>query len=128
MAMTFDRWNELKIKAFIFVALSLWMYSYSEGGLEYSILGYVLISFGTIAFCTSIQDPLVKGRFDYSYGIYIYAFPVQQFVINIIGMSFLPGMITSIIITVILAAFSWHFVESKFLARKVEVKSFSPSL
>jgi len=128
MAMTFDRWNDFKVKAYILAALSLWMYSYSDGGLEYNILGYIVISFGTIALCTSIQDPLVKGRFDYSYGIYIYAFPVQQFVINVIGMSFFAGMITSIIATVTLAALSWHFVESRFLARKVEVKAFSPAL
>jgi peptidoglycan/LPS O-acetylase OafA/YrhL len=50
---------------------------------------------------------------DYSYGMYIYAFPIQQTLIFIFpDMSFLLLMLCSFIFTFILSFFSWHFVES----------------
>lgn len=56
---------------------------------------------------------------DYSYGIYIYAFPVQQATVmlypeaNILGVLLVSGTIT-----LILAILSWHFVEKPVLALK----------
>jgi peptidoglycan/LPS O-acetylase OafA/YrhL len=56
---------------------------------------------------------------DYSYGIYIYAFPVQQSIAELIPNISVFGMVClSFIITFILAYFSWHFVEKKFLKMK----------
>ena len=60
--------------------------------------------------------PILKdfGRFgDISYGLYIYAFPVQQTVIWIGGPSldFLTGLAISIGITMVLAWLSWHWIE-----------------
>ena len=56
---------------------------------------------------------------DYSYGIYIYSFPVQQCVAAVEpGISVVGMCIQSILITGTLAAASWHFVESPMLRLK----------
>lgn len=53
---------------------------------------------------------------DYSYGIYIYAFPIQQFLVA--GwVSSVAGLITaSFVTTLLMAVLSWHLVEKKSLA------------
>ena len=59
---------------------------------------------------------------DYSYGIYIYAFPVQQALASIIhGISIALMFGLSAIITVILAVLSWHLLEKRMLRMKGKV-------
>ncbi|MEU4713352.1 acyltransferase [Micromonospora purpureochromogenes] len=50
---------------------------------------------------------------DYSYGIYIYAFPVQQVFAMLIGVryGFVTYLVASTAGTLLLAALSWHLVE-----------------
>lgn len=56
---------------------------------------------------------------DYSYGIYIYAFPVQQLLISIFPeLSTLKFTIYSLTITIALAIFSWHQIEKSVLRLK----------
>jgi peptidoglycan/LPS O-acetylase OafA/YrhL len=67
--------------------------------------------------------PLLKraGRYgDISYGLYIYAFPVQQFVVLWLGVgtSYWVLLTTSLIITTAFAVASWKFVEEPALALK----------
>ena len=56
---------------------------------------------------------------DYSYGIYIYAFPVQQTLIAL-GWATTPlaNIVASLAITIPLAALSWHLVEHPALRQK----------
>jgi len=59
---------------------------------------------------------------DYSYGIYIYAWPVQQSVIAFIPeVSVLALCIYSFIVTIFLSYFSWHMIEKKALKLKGKV-------
>lgn len=56
---------------------------------------------------------------DYSYGIYIYAFPIQQTIAELIpGVSVGIMFVLSFVITLGLAMLSWHIVEKRFLALK----------
>ncbi|SHO56970.1 acyltransferase family protein [Vibrio quintilis] len=56
---------------------------------------------------------------DYSYGIYIYAFPVQQLIVTAIPGVSVPVMIgLSFVITLLLAMLSWHLIEKKALRMK----------
>lgn len=56
---------------------------------------------------------------DYSYGIYIYAFPVQQSVMHLYpDASILQLTVLSFVVTVLLAALSWQFIEKQCLKQK----------
>ena len=56
---------------------------------------------------------------DYSYGIYIYSFPIQQLLVLKLAIG-APAIMFSVsfILTMILAFFSWHWIEQPFLAAK----------
>lgn len=56
---------------------------------------------------------------DYSYGIYIYAFPVQQSIISYLpGIGVVEMFLLAWIITLLSAMLSWHFVEQPMLRLK----------
>lgn len=83
----------------------------------YTCLPFVLIWGG------GKSSPLLRqaGRFgDFSYGIYLYAYPVQQGVISIMGIhhSYWVMLLISFVVTTIFAACSWHLVERPVLALK----------
>jgi len=84
--------------------------------LHYLFIGYIILYLAYIP----------KGKIrnfnkfgDYSYGLYIYAFPIQQSVIalnpNISGLN---AFYISFAITLILSILSWHFLEKKMLTYK----------
>ena len=56
---------------------------------------------------------------DYSYGIYIYAWPIQQSIVSLVPGVSVPAMIlSSASVTVVLAALSWHLIEQRALRLK----------
>lgn len=56
---------------------------------------------------------------DYSYGVYLYAWPTQQVVTLMLGTAaFLPLLTCSAILTLALGIFSWHLIEKPALALK----------
>lgn len=71
-----------------------------------------------------IKELLIFNRSgDYSYGIYIYAFPIQQSLIAVFpGLSPYEMMVYSFGLTLIPAVLSWHFIESNALKIKLKIK------
>ena len=57
---------------------------------------------------------------DYSYGIYLYAYPVQQAVWQLApaGQSYLGNLLLSLAVVSLFAAFSWHVIEKPCLRLK----------
>ncbi|GAL43493.1 MULTISPECIES: acyltransferase family protein [Citrobacter] len=114
MALTINYWSDKKTKQYILIISFTILFSVAYKN-EINVLGYVLLSTITIVIGCSFKDRIISGRFDYSYGIYIYSFPVQQFIINKFHFEFYFGMFVSIIVSLFFGFLSWHFVESKFV-------------
>jgi peptidoglycan/LPS O-acetylase OafA/YrhL len=63
--------------------------------------------------------PRVRLPGDYSYGIYVYAFPLQQTLAHAMpGLSAATMLATSVPLTLAAAALSWHALEQPMLRRK----------
>jgi peptidoglycan/LPS O-acetylase OafA/YrhL len=85
----------------------------------------VLLPFWVVAIAYVPLDCLkrLNGGGDYSYGIYIYSFPVQQsLVASIPQISTLKMMGYSFVITSLLAAASWYWIERRALQFKTVFK------
>lgn len=81
------------------------------------VLGYA--RFSLLAF--------YKGLGDYSYGMYVYAFPIQQFVAWSGVESPLWNMAISLPLTLLCAVLSWHLVEAQALKwKRRPVSSYPP--
>ncbi|MCI4679779.1 acyltransferase [Rhodoblastus acidophilus] len=75
----------------------------------YIALPYIVMY---LAFSRSDILGMYKRVGDYSYGVYIYAFPVQQFIVaKMDGVSPLALFVIAAPITLLLAVASWHIVE-----------------
>jgi len=83
---------------------------------EWLTLPYVVLCFG----CLSMPVLRRAGRFgDFSYGLYLYAFPVQQVIVATMPRNEHP-ILTCMLLTLPLAALSWHLVEAPALRWKVK--------
>lgn len=82
----------------------------------FSIFGAYLILYAAYSEKAIFKNFSKYG--DFSYGIYIYGWPVQQIVTYCFGGSMNPYVNTaiSLVVTLILAVFSWHFVEKPCMA------------
>ncbi|MCE5324484.1 acyltransferase [bacterium] len=95
------------------------------GGLDrlLPILGTYLVMYCAFTPCGNLWSFAKRG--DFSYGMYIYAFPIQQTVMLISGgrMSPIFNMLISFPFVLLFAALSWHIIEKKCLKRKTAVKA-----
>jgi peptidoglycan/LPS O-acetylase OafA/YrhL len=75
---------------------------------------------GVAAFCAPAAIIRLSRRLpDYSYGIYIYAYPAQQLALALgYGTTPLTNIAAGLVLTLPLAAMSWHFVEHPALGLK----------
>lgn len=112
-------WLKYKIK-FLFlsslVVAALWFLGLNDMALTLGI-PLATIIFGSFA------TPIVQGvgRFgDISYGLYIYAYPVQQTVVWATenSLSVFEGACIVIPVTIVIALLSWHFIEKPAIGMK----------
>jgi peptidoglycan/LPS O-acetylase OafA/YrhL len=95
-------------------------YSLSNFQNLFFIASFFCLPFLCLAFGASNWLLLsIFSKNDYSYGIYIYAFPIQQLVSYYFdGISFISYLLLTICIIIIFAVLSWHLVEKPFLLLK----------
>lgn len=76
-----------------------------------SVLATLGVCLATLSLGLLYVDKTIRRRFDISYGMYLYAFPVQQLIINKTSLTFIPSMLMSALIVIVLATVSWRLVE-----------------
>jgi peptidoglycan/LPS O-acetylase OafA/YrhL len=114
-------WNIKKYFSFeTFVIGLLLLIFIHQWGYLYSIVSLALIPFLVMTFGFSKAHYLaIFNKADYSYGFYIYAFPVQQTIIYLFPtISIFWYLVSGFIITMFFAVFSWHFVEKPMMRLK----------
>jgi peptidoglycan/LPS O-acetylase OafA/YrhL len=110
------RWSLVAVCVVIVLASSLLP--------NYRLIGGIPLTYAIIVSGALIHDKRMRLRTDLSYGVYIYAFPIQQLLV-IWGLSSMnPVVFASIaaIATLPLAALSWFVVEKPSLALKSRFK------
>ncbi|KTC85385.1 MULTISPECIES: acyltransferase family protein [Legionella] len=112
MSMTKDYWYANRIYLAIAAIVLLTVLQRRP---EMQVLGTLSLAALTIIVGISFQEKWINGKFDISYGIYIYAFPIQQLVINLITSSFWLSMVIATLFTLLVAYLSYRFVEKPFL-------------
>ncbi len=115
------QWRLLRfLSASNVIAIAVIWLSLSRWPTLFEYVSYILLPFLTIAFGTGASKAFTwLDKYDYSYGVYIYAFPVQQVIsFYFLNHGFRFGIFTSAIITLCLAALSWHWIEKPALQYK----------
>lgn len=81
------------------------------------VLTYLMLFF---AFYDGFYIPWFSKIGDFSYGVFIYSFPVQQTVVHLHGGRMDPWLnfTISLLVSIALGAMSWHFCEQRFLHLK----------
>lgn len=114
-----DQWIDRKAGVLILlVLLASWLYLCGAKLLAlFLLLPYAINAFG------ELSTPVVRsfGRFgDASYGLYIYAFPIQQIVLETLGREgfFAEKLLLVILLTASVSLLSWRYLEAPALKLK----------
>ncbi len=106
------RWSLVTLSLAIVVAAGLIQ--------NYRVLGAVPLAYAVIVSGALLKKPQLNLRHDLSYGVYIYAFPIQQLLI-ICGLASLTPWLFFVLATAAIlpvAALSWFLVEQPALSLK----------
>jgi len=83
-----------------------------------TLLLYPAFAYGLLWLASADFLKKIRPKHDYSYGIYLYGFVVQQIVASVSpSWNNYEALLVAVPITVVLAAFSWHCVEHPCLSR-----------
>jgi peptidoglycan/LPS O-acetylase OafA/YrhL len=85
--------------------------------LKFLLLPLLLIPFGELKFRAISW---VRNYGDFSYGIYLWGFLVQQLLMHFLQPDYLSLMVLSIPLTYVAGALSWHLVEKRALRLKMK--------
>jgi len=114
-------WNIKRYFSFeTFVIALFFLIFIHQWGTIYAILSLVFVPFIVLAFGFSKAQYLaVFNKADYSYGFYIYAFPVQQSIIYLYpNIAMTLYLVYGFIVTMLFAGLSWHLVEKPMMRFK----------
>lgn len=113
------RWIRVDVAAGLLVLNILSGYF---GPLQHSFVAWVLLPYITLAFGLA-STPIIRraSRFgDFSYGLYLWAFPVQQVVVMLVpGIPFIINTAIVTLVTGVLAVASWWLIEKPALGFKL---------
>jgi len=110
----------LNMPTFLFVMVSLFLLHETVVWPVVQVFGFAYIVL-FLALHPQVRLPNIDKWGDYSYGLYIYAFPVQQLVAKYITTSPIEMLFYSTLITFPLAVLSWKYVEKPALRLKGKI-------
>jgi peptidoglycan/LPS O-acetylase OafA/YrhL len=110
LSQTKESWREPRVKLALLCAALLMLYTVNEMP-ERSVMGFAAIALITIMVGTLFPDPFIKGRLDISYGLYIYAWPIDQLVINRTSLNWWQSLLVTTVLTIAAGLASWFLVE-----------------
>ena len=88
----------------------------ARGPLFAPLLAYVVL---VVAYHPRLTWPAFNRVGDYSYGVYVYSFPIQQTIAQRVpGIEPMPLFALALVATVVIAALSWHCLEQPALGLK----------
>lgn len=111
------RWSLVALSAVIVLVTGLLVPNYR-------ILAALPLAYAVVVSGALLHNKRLRLRTDLSYGVYIYAWPMQQLLV-ISGLGFLPPLafaVVAAIATLPLAALSWFLVEKRALSLKSRFK------
>jgi peptidoglycan/LPS O-acetylase OafA/YrhL len=112
------RWSLVTVSAVIVVVASVLLP-------DYRVVAALPLAYAVIVSGALIHNKRLNLRTDLSYGLYIYAFPMQQ-LLAIAGLTFLNPVaffVVSTAATLPLAALSWFLVEKRAMSLKSRLRS-----
>ena len=110
------RWSLVVVSVVIVLAASLLP--------NYRVLAAIPLAYAIIVSGALVRHKRLRLKTDLSYGVYIYAFPVQQLLV-VSGLAFLNPLLFAVIAaiaTLPLAALSWVLVEKPAIALKSRIR------
>lgn len=114
-------WRERMPLSIAAMVAALALYVWNPGGLVRG-LGVALITTYAVlvlAYHPRLQAPRFNRGGDYSYGLYVYAFPIQQTIMfHAPRLTTVELLIPAFLVTLTVAAASWHFLEQPCLRLK----------
>lgn len=117
LAITQEKWNT-KVGKIILVICGVTIISlFSQKNITDTAF-FFSIPLIILPIAISFKDSIINGRFDISYGVYIYAYPIQQIIANEAHLPFSLGLFASVIITTLLATASWFLIEKPMIKTK----------
>jgi peptidoglycan/LPS O-acetylase OafA/YrhL len=105
---------------FAILLVIVWLLSLSDPGISLRIYA-IAVPYITIFLALTPMGLLKKYNHigDFSYGLYIYAWPIQQILaVTIQGITSMQMLVLSFTLTLLMAVLSWHVVEKRALALK----------
>ncbi|CDH01533.1 acyltransferase family protein [Xenorhabdus bovienii] len=117
-------WDNRSTKLSICALCLLILFSLSGQTSDMNVIGRVAVAVLTIIIGVSFKDKILRGRADISYGLYIWAWPIQSIVIHQVNISFWPNLILTMAICVVVAIFSRKYIEEPFLSGRFKIKKF----
>jgi peptidoglycan/LPS O-acetylase OafA/YrhL len=110
--------TDLALAAFVLVCLSPLLRAFAEAA---ATLGaYALV---VVAYRAPVWFRAITRKGDISYGVYLYAFPIQQLVVPLsmkTAVPWLTNIALALPLTLFAGTLSWLILERRFLRRKID--------
>jgi peptidoglycan/LPS O-acetylase OafA/YrhL len=114
-------WRDRIPMSLVVVIASSAAYFWNPGGLARGAWSALFMAYAALVFAyhPRVRLPRLNRGGDYSYGLYVYAFPVQQTIMfNASKLTSVELFVQSMVATLLLAMVSWHFLEQPILGLK----------